>query len=683
LKVRGTDNTLVDFHMLNGENNRLDTQGLASPQFDKQNYSLTLGQKITEQHGILFSANYLESIVSDISLGETKNKERSNINLLTKYSYRDGWLDQLDVSFIYAPYEEKDFLRDVLNSDYTTDGGAYGTALKINHALKYGELDFSLSGNLSEKSRQAPPHYYSWIQARGREWGQEANQSQGSVLLSQEGGTGNLENTQTSLTSKTKFSFNEFHWAGSTHHFQMGAQVDYEEIQRLRQIDHFEYSNAVQYSTALGTQPLNCSGYTTDCVELTLISPIEELEARLGGEIDFTNPEHIEAYSDNILITPQYFRTRLVNPQEDIQVDLMRYSLFASNDITIDALSVYLGLRADYDNIFENLNLAPRFSLSYDIFGDRSAAAIVGLNRYYDVGLLADRINEQKIPTFLQYRTIRDGFLQSWLDSSFVTDFRYRFVDVDTPYDDELLIAWKQSLNTWGTWAIKYVYREKNDQLATNEEPIREADGYSYLQLNNLGYGESERFSLSWNGRFYEHNFWFNLSHQTNTSNVNDYTNSIDGTRRDDLVYYEGQEISRAELNVIKSNFGRPFTASFGWSRTWFEQLTLVASGNYSSAYKTAVNTGSFTLSNILIQTCDTCQANYLIVPVYREEKKESRVFINLGVNWDYSISPRQKLSLDLDILNLFNRRTYTVNNGQSGIEPGRQLWLGLSYQYQ
>lgn len=679
---RGTSTDLTQYHIITAEGDSKATQDIDPPQFEKQNYSFTASHKFNRQHGVMISANYLNSVISDISLSETKNQKRENINLLAKYSYRDGWIDKLDASVIYAPYKNHNFLNDVLDSDFTIEGGATGATIKAKHQFDSGDLSIDINGSHSSNSREAPPHYYVWLQAKGKEWGQYADQSEDATPVSLEGGYGNLDKTQTTFTTRSKFQFNDFKFVGIQHRTYVGAQFEYEQTRRQREIDNYIYNSAVQYSTSPNATPLNCSGYTLDCVAVSYAIPLADLAEQLGGEIDFNNIEHIQAYSDNVLVTPQYFQTRLVKPQEDIDVDLMRYALYATDSFDVEDLSVSLGARVDYDDIFENINLAPRLSLNYDLFGDGSTATILGLNRYYDVGILTYRIRQEQIPSYLQYRTIQDGYLQNWLDSSYVADYRYRFSDLSTPYDDELVLAWKQSLNEWGTWSIKYVHRDKKDQLARNDEAIKESDGYSYIEMNNKGYGSSERISLSWNGQFGGHGLWFNVSHQANSASVSGYDGNTDNVALDDLVIYEGDVMAKNDLELIKANFGRPLTGSFGWSYEWDEQLTLVATGTYSSSYTTAVSTSSYGDSGDVIKACFSCEATSVLLPVYSKYEVKARVMLSLGINWEWQVSDNQALSVDIDINNLLNQRTYSVGPDTSGIEPGRQLWIGLNYAF-
>ncbi|MBQ4832119.1 TonB-dependent receptor plug domain-containing protein [Pseudoalteromonas sp. MMG010] len=683
---RGTQSNWGSYHTITPEDEGENDTELAEeepPIFKKNNYNMSLNHKFNDRHGLLVNVSYLESVISDISLQQTKTQERRNTNALIKYSYRKGWVDNLDLSFIYAPYENHNYKKDTLNSDYIIDGGAIGSALNIKHNFSWARLDSKLNFSRSENSREAPAHYYIWLQAKGKEWGQYADgNSEDLVPVSLEGGDGDLDKTQDSFAWKNKFTLDSHKLMGSTHDIQFGTNIDYESIKRDRDQDSYYYNSALQYSTALDGTALNCSGYTLDCIELSYYQPLAQLETQLGGELDLNNPEHILAYSNNVATTPQYFQSRIVRPQEHIAVDLMRYAMFFSDAIEVGRVNATVAVRAEYDDFFQNLNFSPRLSLGIDVFNDGNSMAILGASRYYDAGLLTYKVREQQLPSYTQYRPIRDSYLQSWLTSSGVADYKYRYTDVKSPYDDEFVIGWKQSTKHFGHFSIKYVKRNKYDQLARESDVVLENDGFSYIQVNNAGYGHSERYTFAWNAQYKNHSFWFNTSVTDNYSNVDDYDTSADNVPLDELVMYEGDLISKADLDLINENFARPLMASFGWSTQWFDNLTTSFTGNYSQGYDSAQLTGGYSETDQVSSACPECQTSAVLVPTYQKVYIQSRVLVNMGLTWQPELFENHRLRFRADISNLFDARTYSVNANSSGIEVGRQFWLGLTYSF-
>ncbi len=653
-----------------------------APVYEKNNIDLMLQGTINQHHALMFNMNYLESTISDISLGKTKQQQRKNANALLKYGYRDGWVDMLDISLLYAPYEEDSFLKDVLNSDFHLEGGSVGGIINLSQETDLGLWQSNINLSQSSNSRTGPEHYYLWLQAKGKEWGQDSVQSEDTVQVSKQGGYGNLDNTQTSQQWRNSLTLPVINWHNTEHHIKTGIELNHQEISRDRAQDSYSYDSPVQYSTD-STTKLNCSGYTTSCIEQSFIVDLDTLAEQLGGTIDFTQIEHIQAYSNNVLTTPQYFQSRQVTPAEYIDVNLNKAAIYVTDKIHWEQLQVNLGLRYDYDDFFENHNVAPRFSMGYDIFDDNDSLLTLGINRYYDAGLLHYKIKEQQRFAYTEYRPILDGYLQGWLPSSYTGNYRYKYDNLATPYDDEIAIGFKQATDFIGNFSIKYVKRKKHRQLARNSSITTANDGYQYITMNNSGDGHSDRISISWDAKFYDHSFWANASYSENYESNDDYDAVATQTPVEELVFYEGGIVSIDELDTIRSNFGRPITANLGWSTNWNNNLSTSITGTYSGAYDTAELSSNLYSTNELTWTCPECESNNVLLPVYKKVTLKERVMLALNVRWEMQLSEHQQLQIRADISNLLNSRTYTVAQDSAGIEPGRMLWLGVTYTYE
>jgi hypothetical protein len=234
----------------------------------------------------------------------------------------------------------------------------------------------------------------------------------------------------------------------------------------------------------------------------------------------------------------------------------------------------------------------------------------------------------------------------------------------------------------FGTFSFKYVKRKKHDQLARESEVALGNDGFSYIQVNNAGYGHSDRYTFAWNTQYESHSFWFNTSHTNNYSNVENYDTSPDNVPFDELVMYEGELISKTDLELINSNFSRPLMASFGWSTQWFDNLTTSFTGNYSQGYDTAQSTGGYSETGEIVSACPECQSTLVLVPTYEKYYVKSRTLVNMGLTWQPKLFGEHSIRLRADISNLFDVRTYAIKDNSSGIEVGRQFWLGINYSF-
>ena len=683
LGIRGNRSDWGEYHIIDNDEPDDTAEGkdaLEPPTYEKTNIDFSIQKELTDKHALLLSVSYLKSDISDVSLSAQKVESRENINALLKYSYRDGWVDSLDLSVMYAPYTSDSYLKDVLNSDYQVEGGSFGFTANLGEETRFGHFSSKFNMSQSDNNRTGPAHFYTWLQAKGKEWGQLADQSPDSTPVSRYGGYGNLDNTQTSFNWRNSLTLERKSWGNTEHAIRVGAELNHQNYERTRQQNYYKYDSPIQYSST--NAQLNCSGYTLDCVEQNFYVDLDTLAEQLGGSIDFNNPEHLLAYSNNVATTAQYFNSRLVTPSEQIDVSLNKAALYATDVITWKQFDFHLGVRYDYDDFFKNHNIAPRLSMGYDVFNDGNTLLTAGLNRYYDAGLLGYKIKEQQKFAYREYRPIQSGYLQAWLPSSYTGNFRYIFDDVKSPYDDEIALGLRHATESFGNFAVKYVHRDKKDQLSRNEETNLKNDGYQYITIYNNGTGESERYSLSWDAKFGDHSIWANASYSQNSESNSDYTATPDNTPIESLVYYEGELMSLSELDTLKANFGRPVTANFGWNTDWTDTFSTGLTATYSGSYTTAIKSSSDQRIGIGSE-CTTCEAVEIFVPKYEAHTFDSRIMFALSSRWNYQISQSQSLEVRLDISNLFNARSHAITEGNSGIEPGRMFWLGVSYNYE
>ena len=686
--VRGNQSSWGEYHFLkadeeSGQRN-VDDEALEAPEFKKISYSLSANKQLNERHGLMVSVNYLTSDISDFSLGQPKTQSRRNINALVKYGYKNGWVDQLDISLMYAPYEVDNFIVDTKDSNFHLEGGAVGGVISLTENLSFATWHSNLNVNLSDSSRESPDHFYNWLQAKGKQWGEFADQGLSNTRYSKQGGYGALDNTQLTTSWKNTLDFNTFKFLSVEHNIKAGIELIHQEVKRERFQNSYTYDSPIIWSSA--SAPLNCSGYTLDCQSLESAISIEQLTEQLGGSIDFNNPEHIAAYSDNIVSTAQYFNGRKVTPAEYINVGLNRGALYITDHLTLGHVNINLGMRYNYDDFLKNHNLAPRISLGYDVFNDGRTIISAGVNRYYDSGIIGYKIKEQQSFSYNEYRPIENGYLQGWLPSNYTGAFKYRFNDVQTPFDDELAFGIAHSFEKIGNFSLKYVKRKKHQQLSRSTADTPSEDGFKYIEITNSGTGSSERYSIAWSAQFKAHSFWANASYAQNKVSNDSYNATANNTPLDELVYYvnakeEGELVTLSQLSQIRTNFGTPVTGAIGWNVDWLDSLSTGLNITYSGSFDTAVSTGA-SESVELDKSCISCPITSTLVDVYEQRVIRARTMVGLSLRYNPKISEKHNVEIRADVSNLLNARTYNVNEGAAGIEPGRMFWLGVTYKY-
>ncbi|WP_420589369.1 TonB-dependent receptor plug domain-containing protein [Bacterioplanoides sp.] len=664
---------------------------LKSPEFSKQSYSAYLSGPVSPYHSVLLSGNYLKSTVTGISLNESRQSYRENSNVLLKLTQENLWLDRVEWSTTYAPYENRNYLRDVRNSDITLKGGGVSSSIKLKQGFDSFNWHGRLAYSVSENSRQAPTHYYPWADIRGRDWG---NGDEGTgTSVSREGGYGDLDKTQATTALSSGINDIFFNWGKSYHNVSAGLQLNHETLKRQRFRDTYVYNSPNREEKFL--EDFNCSGFIFDCVERTTSITLEQLEQQLGEPFDENNPDHIIAREATIITAPQYFSQRRVYHQENIDVSVTNLGLYVEDSIDFNQVTLNLGLRYDYENFLRNHNIAPRISAGYRINGDANMLITAGLNRYYDSNLLTYKVREKRKPYTFQKRTVNDeGFVQGWQDVRESSGERYTYNDLRTPFSNELVLGWKHATGYVGTYAIKYIKRWREDQLVRGDERIyNEQDGFYYRAQTNDGSGKSERISLSWNYQINGHNLWANTSYQISESSSTSYDVSADDAQLSDLVILDRgahldeneryQETSLNSLSRVVREFGQPFTMNMGWNYRWNPYVLTSIVASYRQSFDTVRKTSNVRASEQLDRLCPSCgTGDEILLPIYEEVKVPERLLVNSALKVDLIKSGEHQLKLTTDIENLFNSRTHTVLKGDSGVETGRSFWLGISYDY-
>lgn len=656
------------------------------PQFEKHSINTHFSTKISEHHSILLSANYIESEITAISLNQPVLTKRQNANILAKVIQKNLWVDEMSLTFNYSPYKSDDVVTNTLNGEFDIEGGGYSSNFRLTHGFDHFTYKARVSYAESFNSRNSPPHFYPWAKVRGKGWGVGDDTEQ--TVLSLEGGYGDLEKTQKTLFIDNQIALDSVDWLGGTHNIKVGLQYQNETLQRDRFYDSYIYNSPIT-----GISNLQCSGYGFDCGELQTSITLEALEAQLGEPIDFTNPEHVLAYSNIVTMSPQYFALRTVYQQENIDVTLQTASVYLTNSIDFGDVTVNAGLRTDYDDFLENVNIAPRVSIGYRWFGDADRLLTVGLNRYYDSNLLTYKVREQQLPYLLQRREINgNGFVQGWQTLSTDSNYRFLFDNLDTPFNDEAVVGWKQATDI-GNFSIEYTKRWRKDQLVQVGDPFyNEADGYFYRRQSNEGFGENELVSFAWSWQYDEHSFWFNTSYRISEFYSDNQEQDIDNASLDELVFLQTvdadgnsvfTESTRGNMERIEAQFDQPIRFNLGWTAKWTNALTTSLTGSFVEAYNRFVRIPGVRASGQLSRFCPQCtDGETLLVDVFEQVEVPNRFLVNLSFAWKPEILDDHGLSVRLDLHNVLDQRTYQVAPLAAGVETGRSIWLEIGYQW-
>lgn len=603
----------------------------STPDFQRYRANFNYSAPVTDSTGLLVGISQAYSETPDVSLGETRNRTQSNQNFLVKMTREFGSRGLLDVTATYAPFESDSFLTDVKSSDYTVEGGGYSLKAGYDYLGNRAEHEVDLGWTRSVNNREAANGYYNWENTRSRSWGREAD-----VGFSREGGYGDLDMIQDSTT--LAYSLRTFPvtvGAFEIRH-EAGADLTHSSYQQRRDEALYVHDRAVINSD------LQCRGITEDCIQ---------------GE--------------------QYFSSRQVHEADDVKVRLNEAALFAETSVAWRRLSGTLGLRYDYNDFLENHDLGFRSRATLDVFGNSDTRLIAGYNRYYGAALLTYKLREARTPYYREYRTTEHNIVTDWVRDSGQGDYRYVFDGVKTPYSDEQTLGLSQTL-LGGVMTLKLVKRDNRNEFARTTTETQE-DGYRYYLMNNEGSSEYLGISLGWNAVYGNtlvsvYGTWS----EAKTNNA-DYDDPVDNLSPAEYVSYKGERIPYGELDILRSDFNRPLVINLGVAHRFSDQLSASVNARYRGAYDQILRTGRLVDGDLVDSGGEIIRER---LTVYEDEERKATLLFDVGLDYRIPLMGGTVLVTGAELKNLFNDRVYTVSEGTSGIEPGRQLWLTLGVEF-
>lgn len=635
LSVSGTRSQWTQFRTFtrdwDPESQALPPMPPSEPEFERYRASFHYSTPMTDSVGILTSVSQAYSETPDVTLGETRNRVQRNQNVLVKLTSELGASGVLDISATYAPFESESFLTDVKGSDYSVEGGGYSLKAGYDYLGEAVEHEIDLGWTRSVNNREAPNGFYNWENTRSLQWGREAD-----VGLSREGGYGDLDMVQESATLAYRLKALPVTVGGVEFRHEAGSEISQSSYRYQRDETLFVYDTAVINSD------VQCRGMVDDCMQ-------EE----------------------------QYFSGRRVYEADDVTVRLNEAALYAESTLAWQRLSGTLGVRYDYNDFLKNHDLAFRSRVTLDVFGNDGTRLIAGYNRYYGAALLTYKLREARAPFYREYRSTEQNIVTDWQRESGQGDYRYVFDDVATPYSDEQTVGLEQAL-LGGVMTLKVVKRDNQDEFARTETETRD-DGYRYYIMNNDGSSEYLGVSLGWNAVYGNtlisvHGTWS----ETKTNN-GDYDDPIDNTSSSEYISYKGKRLPYGELDILRSDFNRPIVVNVGVAHRFSEQLSASANARYRGAYDQIKRTGRQVEGELIDNGGEVVRES---LTVYEDEERKATLLFDLGIDYRIPLVGDSVLVTGAEVKNVLNDRVYTVSEGDSGIEPGRQLWLTLGLDF-
>ena len=551
---------------------------------------------------------------------------------------------ELNLSFNYSGFENKGFLPTSSDSDYTDSHDGYSVAGDLKHRFENALWTTTLGYSIFEDERDSETDHFSYII--------ESTMSDFEEIKT--GGMGDLDSTQKTLTAKTKLEFDPIQYQNTSHQFTVGAEYFRTEAEYRRTKDHYRW--------------------TIQAMDMGFMQ----------------------------MYMPQTSRFKAMTTSTDFQ----QLGLFAQHTMEAGDWTFRTGVRGEYNDFTEEFNFAPRFTAAWDILGNNKTVATFGANRYYGRTILAYALYGAQ-NAGLEHGLNADGRFEGYYVPGQAPEGGWKkgndhvgLDNLETPYDDELSLGLTQRLPADLLANVTYVHR-KGEKGVRSWQRGNYSTGTTTRYFDNTGKTEhdSVTFSLS-NSVPYkfigaDHSFRLSAAWQETTSNMslesgyNDLEVSDSRTFDPNHVMYDGKLIDVEDMDA--TDFNVPIRLMLETTHTWNQYgVTWFNFLRFDGSRDQAVRPDS--------DAYDEYTKDGVNYKVAKYEK------LHFGSNWAWDTKLQYRpdwargLEVAMEVTNVLNNKNvvdsfvFSKKSGMGGLtdtthrydiyEPGRQLWLEISYNY-
>ncbi len=642
------------------------------PHFEKLTVRATLEGHVTENFGLIANVSRKSATIplpaqtdgyQSTSDHATKDQTRQIDNFMVKAYWTASERLDTSLSITHAPQTSVLYRVNTLDSRSTISQGGeqvaftatwLGDAATYKHTLAYTRVQSSRTS--------AQNDYKTWRWSQEKNWGSPLRDGVPSATaVSNEGGNGQLEQTQVGTAYTVKADWLPLTAFGITHNLQTGLELE-------QKVARYSRDQPMSVASGLRTNA-NTAGNLT-C-------------ANGAGVVDSA----FCSISDNALgvSTRQYQTSLNVYQAGSIALTQNRYALFFQDQVQLGQLSLRPGLRWEGDDYMDKQTVAPRFAAQYDLFDDRTTLLNGGLNRYYGRNLFAYRLNSLR-------ESLRSRRTRPASNGTTLNDFgalenygvdETAFRKLDIPYDDELALGITQR---WydTTFDLSYVKRKGREQIMRSRAStlgLPAGDGSqlisNYYTYTNVGKSESDNVSLTvtpdWKLKSLHTStsLQIALSWSATRTNMQGYERLVSASElADDDVVYDGKVMHWSDLPA--DDFNRPFTARLT-TQTDIPLLHLAWSNflRYRGGYQQIVNRGG------------SVTVNGVDYDLYEAARVKAAPTWDTRVQWEIATGLEQSVFIAVDVTNVANRAVPIVSSGGGEtFESGRQFWLEVGYRF-
>lgn len=382
--------------------------------------------------------------------------------------------------------------------------------------------------------------------------------------------------------------------------------------------------------------------------------------------------------NDPLCTGDQFARTRSTWLAYRTEASVTQFDLYGEMDFDFNRLDLKTGLRLDYDDYQQNVNLSPRVSASLDVMKD--VVLTGGGGRYYTNSMLEYAIRDGIPKGFTSTRSAVGGVVYNteggngWSAATSTSSSLNSARGLDTPYTDEIFagVTVVDPL-LGGTFRLKGLHRKGRDQFASSTGTysmtgtnVLTNDGWSEYSSASLEYGKF------WDGLDFGALSGFGLSGSVTwaKSRVSD-DSYVPTDEETDYILYNGQSYTDESFTTVRGNLDIPVRLTLTVDGSlWEDRVRLWSNAEFSLAYDGVRDTGSETTFNGLRHD------------IYEDYRYSANVVVNMGGTLRVAETKYGAADLTVKVDNVFNHIGNKNADDDYPFKKGRVFWAGMSYQF-
>lgn len=623
------------------------------PKFTKHQYGVMVSQPISDNtairldyqrttsdiqfyHPALRSYDAARNLSAEGQFGNVQRRISENLRFDVVHLPDNGDLWRLSAT--YAPHLSRYYKKNVVNGAFENEGGGVQANVEWEKTLDSGKLTtyfgYKHSGNRIEHQEN---DYHRYIASDYLNWISSSN-------LAQWGGYGKFSTTSDDYTLKQSYEGTDSEWNGVNHKLSAGWSAS-----------------------------LKKSGYKRD-----------------GNSYLYTynrNANVICADDPNCITGDQYAGSYRLYQAKRFSVSDNHYSAYIEDVMKYKRFELTAGLRADYSQFFGQINIAPRLSGSYDLFGDKSTRLIAGFNRYYDGSMLAYKFRQHLGQNLTWRRTLNaDGTLSEWTGPVESFQNYYNASTLETPYSNEFVAGVSQKFLS-SLWTLKWVHRHKKQELVRTHTQLGST---IYSVLSNSGWTKNDTFTLNVEPENNKVDFGaakivYSFGFSYNKTKTNNRYYSADPFDNKPIIY-NGVLMSSPD-GLVPADFNEPWKLSASlntelpkWRLNWGQTLSFIKGRQYIYNDGEILCNGSNTAASAYRESCGDHIGE---VKAYKDAYRASHLLLDWRFTYKQPTFKDQFIQIDLDVNNVLNRKAVAKSAGGNTVyKMGRNYWLGVSYNW-